>query len=195
MTGSKNTNDNDCELIEACSKRDISRVLELLDEDLVKVNAKKKIRNGSTTAMIEAVRSGSSEIVELLIEHGSKLDIRDDGNFTPFHWACYRNDLDICYLLIQNGADLDAKHSDGTTAFHLAGTRGLLGLTKLLADHGANLNVQDQDGLTALHTMCLTSLNDRVHLRHLIFANKITNSWNTYHDLVCCYSTPSNFLQ
>ena len=48
------------------------------------------------------------------------INIRDNKNSTPLHWACYsRAEIAMNYILSLN-PDLDAKDQKGLTALHLA---------------------------------------------------------------------------
>jgi ankyrin repeat protein len=56
-----------------------------------------------------------------LLDHGAKLDVRDDGNNTPLHKACERNStLTVVTLLVERGASLTATNNNGETALDLA---------------------------------------------------------------------------
>jgi ankyrin repeat protein len=56
-----------------------------------------------------------------LVDHGAKLDVRDEGNNTPLHKACERNStLTVVKLLLERGASLTATNSNGETALDVA---------------------------------------------------------------------------
>jgi cytohesin len=56
-----------------------------------------------------------------LVDHGAKLDVRDEGNNTPLHSACERNStLAVVKLLLERGASLTATNSNGQTALDVA---------------------------------------------------------------------------
>jgi ankyrin repeat protein len=56
-----------------------------------------------------------------LVDHGAKIDARDQGNNTPLHKACERNStLTIVKLLLERGASLTAVNNNGETALDVA---------------------------------------------------------------------------
>ncbi len=56
-----------------------------------------------------------------LVEKGSTIDARDDGNNTPLHKACERNStLTVVKLLLERGASLTATNNNGQTPLDLA---------------------------------------------------------------------------
>ena len=64
----------------------------------------------------EAVSYDHKEIVELLIDKGAELNIKDDDGVTPLHEAVDSiSQKDIIELLITNGADINAKTNLGST--------------------------------------------------------------------------------
>jgi ankyrin repeat protein len=55
------------------------------------------------------------------VEHGAKIDIRDQGNNTPLHKACERNStLTVVKLLMDHGASLTAINNNGETPLDVA---------------------------------------------------------------------------
>ena len=70
----------------------------------------------NTTLLLEAVSYDHKEIVELLIDKGAELNIKDDDGVTPLHEAVRSiSHKDIIELLITNGADINAKTKRGST--------------------------------------------------------------------------------
>jgi ankyrin repeat protein len=56
-----------------------------------------------------------------LVDHGARIDVRDQGNNTPLHKACERNStLTVVKLLLERGASLTATNSNGETALDVA---------------------------------------------------------------------------
>ena len=44
------------------------------------------------------------------------LEVSDENNDTPLHWACWNNKLDVVKELVERGADIFAKgEHDGNT--------------------------------------------------------------------------------
>jgi ankyrin repeat protein len=56
-----------------------------------------------------------------LVDHGAKIDVRDQGDNTPLHKACERNStLNVVKLLLERGASLTAVNTNGETALDVA---------------------------------------------------------------------------
>lgn len=102
--------------------------------------------------LVEAVKSGSKENVDLAISRGATLDARDSGGDSLLRLAekCHKND--IARYLIQLGANVhvvDGRH--GSTLLHIAANKENFGFATVLVDAGLSPNVEDFRGLTPLH--------------------------------------------
>ena len=53
--------------------------------------------------------------VQDLIERGADVNAKDNGGYTPLHWASYNDSIAIAKLLLDAGADLEAKDKWGRT--------------------------------------------------------------------------------
>lgn len=67
------------------------------------------------TALHAAIESGSSlEIIKLLIESGSDVNIADNNGVTPLMLAIvFTNSVDLIQFLIRSGADINEKDAEG----------------------------------------------------------------------------------
>jgi ankyrin repeat protein len=63
-----------------------------------------------------AVRTGSNEVVEMLIEAGAEVDLPNDEGITPLHLCLLRLPfyLGIVEMLLEAGANPDSDHGAGT---------------------------------------------------------------------------------
>ena len=91
-----------------------------------------------------AVVSGYTKLVYLLLKLGANVNILDDKNMTPLHWAVY-NDGDSQYnilkrLLEHSNIKIDAMDIDGFTPFNIAVSHGQLNLAYVLYKHGCDTN-------------------------------------------------------
>jgi len=68
---------------------------------------------GPRMSIHEAAEAGNIESVKQHLANGTDIEAKDDGGFTPLHYA--RGDKKIAELLITNGADVNARNSKGET--------------------------------------------------------------------------------
>ncbi|MEX0271439.1 ankyrin repeat domain-containing protein [Leptolyngbyaceae cyanobacterium UHCC 1019] len=67
-----------------------------------------------------AARSGSPQVVELLIKSGANVNSLDESGNAPIHWAATGGFLDVIHCLSENGADLNLRRRDSRLALHCA---------------------------------------------------------------------------
>lgn len=93
------------------------------------------------TALIRAADRGHTEIVQLLLEAGAKVNVQDkDGPVSgPARW--------LARALL---AGEDTKTKRGDTALIVAAGRGHVDIVRILLDAGAKVNAKNRDGTTAL---------------------------------------------
>lgn len=73
------------------------------------------------------------EIIELLLEYGANIEIKDDDNASPFMWACYLNNFKATKFLMDKGADPYSPDNFGGTPLEWASFQGNNEIVKLLA--------------------------------------------------------------
>jgi ankyrin repeat protein len=101
----RNRNDRLTELILRCREGDLDGVGKCIARG-DGVNDKDAL---GSTALKYACCSGSTEVVELLLENRADIEIKDNQNKTPLHWACRKGKSDVVSLLIARGAKIDDK--------------------------------------------------------------------------------------
>ena len=113
---------------------------------------------GHTTPLILAAGTGDAESVQVLLEHGARVEARNGQGETALVVAARALSLDVVRLLIATGARVDAHDSAGGTVLHaLAGQDynglvcpELLEMLRLLIAHGADVAARDDEGRRAL---------------------------------------------
>jgi ankyrin repeat protein len=111
------------------------------------------------TPLHYAARFGHKEITELLIAAGTDVNAKDEGEFTPLHWAGTK---EIVELLIAAGADVNVKDEYGGTP--LASAVETKEIVELLIAAGADVNAKDKDDMTPLHEAASWGHKDVVEL-------------------------------
>ncbi|MFC1792773.1 ankyrin repeat domain-containing protein [Planctomycetota bacterium] len=96
--------------------------------------------------------------VKTLIERGTNIDIEDEFNYTPLHWAVAANYRDVTDYLLGKGADLNVRDGHGYTPLMMARDVSML---ERLVSKGADIHSNiGQSGLTKLHMVCASSNKD-----------------------------------
>ncbi|KAJ3117988.1 hypothetical protein HDU96_004442 [Phlyctochytrium bullatum] len=142
--------------------------------------------NGETPLII-AVENAKLEIVQLLLEKGSKGKVNEksrvkrglwDCELTPLLAAIMEGHEGIVRLLLQHNAHLnettEATHGSFkvvTNPLFCAARKGFQDIAHLLLEYGADANEQDDQGWTALH---IASHNGHTQIVHLLVENGAT---------------------
>jgi ankyrin repeat protein len=107
-------NGGDTALSQACSYRMINCVRLLLAR-----GTRAHFFGGKTTvALVEAARSGSIDIVKLLLDEQVPVDIATDAGLTPLMLACFEGQTPVVELLLSHGADISRTDVAARTAVH-----------------------------------------------------------------------------
>ena len=123
--------------------------------------------NSGLTALNHAVISGNVSVVQLLLEHGACVDVRDNTKRMPLHYAAgaqlrkiqihrwnpaeIKLNSEIVELLIEQGIDVNAQDRYGLTSLHYATVNNSANIMLLLLNNGARLDVRDNAGREPLH--------------------------------------------
>lgn len=108
-----------------------------------------------SSALHNAVKSGSRVEVERLLDEGADIDAKPFEMYSapPLHFAALAGDLDIVRLLLDKGASVDSKElRHGSTALHVSASRGHIEVVQHLLQRGADINKKNNErGHTPLH--------------------------------------------
>jgi hypothetical protein len=112
-------------LLQAVDSQDSSAVWKQLKSgiDLDNVFVPEGDEFSGASALHMAVLKNNQEIVNILLEGGTYIDIRARDMFhgTPLDWAAFWGLEEMVVLLVQNGADVNSKTTLGTTPLDTAG--------------------------------------------------------------------------
>ena len=109
-----------------------------------------------------ATKFGLNELVELLIEHGAKMNELDGGLHTPLDWAIIGDRSGLALMLIHNGAKIDMKGFGGMMPIHHATQEGLLEVVKyIIEEYHIDVNIREDHGYTPLH---IAAMNGRIDI-------------------------------
>ena len=113
--------------------------------------------------MMDAVRDGDIETLELLLEQGSDPNFEDRWG-TALGNASVKGRRDIYELLLYWGADPNLKNQYGETALSDAAQSGHTDIVRLLLDKGSDINYRINNGPTALMFASTWGYTDIVRL-------------------------------
>ncbi len=105
---------------------------------------------GQRPALIDAAKSGDTELLRSLLKQGAKVDAVEGDGTTALHWASYRDNLESADLLIRAGAKIDAANDLGATPLWAASQNGSAAMVRRLLRAGANPNLALLAGETPL---------------------------------------------
>lgn len=100
-----------------------------------------------------ASEAGHYEIVNILIDHGAKVDNVTDTGYNCLHLAASGGHTTIVGRLVDAGSPLDDITEAGLygAPLHYAAGKGHIGIVKLLLEAGANKDTQSEDNCTPLY--------------------------------------------
>ena len=108
-------------------------------------------RVDGATALHEAVRKGSMDMMRFLLHSGAKIDLGNHNGLTPLHVAAFLGNVRLVRALIEEGAEINTRARDGITPLHsaAAGITGDIETVELLVKEGAEINARSStDGST-----------------------------------------------
>lgn len=76
--------------------------------------------NAGWTPLHEAVQNGRLDLVLLLLQYNTLIDVPGQSNETPLHEAVRYNHKDIAVELVKHGADINARNCKGETPIQLS---------------------------------------------------------------------------
>ena len=110
-----------------------------------------KSPGGLGTPLQAAGLLGHTAIIQLLLEHGADVNVRDKYNSTPLHEASGSGNLDVMQSLLSGGANADVLDHWGDSPLRKALQCQKFDAVKLLVKGGADVNVRDKSNSTQLH--------------------------------------------
>ena len=101
-------------------------------------------------ALFSAIRSQSSEMVQLLLDHGGTAQVHPtaDGETSALMLASYHGNIEIVKMLLEEGAKVNLQNEMKVSALILAAGQGNVEVMKQLLERDADVNLKG--GSTAL---------------------------------------------
>ena len=96
-----------------------------------------------------AIFNGHTEIAELLLSKGAKINEKSNYNQTPLHWAAMMGQEESVKFLLERGVPPNDASEQGWTALHCASRMGHINIVKMLMEYGARKDQKTPEGQTA----------------------------------------------
>ena len=103
--------------------------------------------------LLYAAENGQVEKVKTMLQIGIDVNVKNDSDWTPLHFATWNGHSTVASILLQKDARVDAITVYGSTPLHLA-WKGGLKVAKVLVKGGAEIDARDVDQMTPLHWAC-----------------------------------------
>jgi glyoxylase-like metal-dependent hydrolase (beta-lactamase superfamily II) len=127
----------------------------------------------------EAAYSGDLDRIKLLLkEKPELLDLKNEDDETPLHYAAYSGQKRIVQYLIGKGANIESKEVMGHTPLHFAAYGGQTEAANVLISNKALLNTENIESNTPLHYAAQLGKIEMV--RNLIDNGADINTLNFY---------------
>ncbi|ELT90932.1 hypothetical protein CAPTEDRAFT_220592 [Capitella teleta] len=144
----------------------------LLKSKFGKILVNRKDKHGRNEVHYSAMH-GYTSLIELLFNHESDINERDDQGLTPTTYACAHGRYASLAGLLRKGSDPDILDNLKRNAVHhcFLGTNPSLRCCKLLVKHGTNVDCRDHEGVTPLMLACRTCAETHIPIiRFLIMS-------------------------
>ncbi|WP_163832431.1 ankyrin repeat domain-containing protein [Spartinivicinus ruber] len=106
--------------------------------------------NKAQSVLDIAVKKGNRKIINLLLEHGAKINQQDNKGGTPIYQAIRKKQIEIVCLLLARGANPFIRTYFGGTTLMTAAFSGDRDLFDLILSQGVDPDMQNKHGWTAL---------------------------------------------
>ena len=134
---------------------------------LIETGADLNMRDrNEVTPLSLALWLGIKEIIDILLERGADVHVKNWGHETTLMWAVrsrYANENTVSLLLGQ-GVDVNALDMYKDTALHCSVRLDRVAIAKLLLDHGAEVDALDYNGESSLVTATKSNSPEMVNL-------------------------------
>lgn len=108
------------------------------------------VNDVGSTALHIAANNGHGTCVEILLDSGFNINIKDYDGFTALHRAAQEGHFNVVNILLERGIDINIKTNDDGTALHDASCYGHLDVVEILLDNGIDIDSKIKIGGTAL---------------------------------------------
>lgn len=125
--------------------------LVLLRQALAETTNLSEADEAGDPALILASLAGHADAVELILEKGADIEVRNKGGLTALHAAAYAGKLDVVRLLVAKGALVnDTRNFYKMSPLHAAAEEGHADVAAFLVANKADIEAAERNGYTPL---------------------------------------------
>ena len=153
-------------------------------------------------ALFTAIIHQSSEMAQLLLNHGGQLNLQNGREKSALILAASHGDVEVVKKLLERGIDVNMKGEGGSTALlsvllaedHVVPQQSKIAIVELLLEYGANVDVKDDSKFTPLKCAIKSRSAEIVKLlidkdKDLVYRQDKSER-DRYHLLNHAYSSP-----
>ncbi len=122
------------EFVQAARKGNITTVKILLEAG---ADANAKDKKFQSSALMWAAHEGHTDIMNLLIENGAKVDEQRSTGETAFWFTAQKGQLEAMKILVSHGADINVIGRESKSALDIASQNGYQEIVDYLREAGA----------------------------------------------------------
>jgi len=111
----------------------------------------KEVDGPGWTDLHRAAAKGDVATVQMLLDQGVAVDVREEKRGTPLYEAARRGRLEVMKLLLKHGAKVEIEQQTLGTPLFVAAEYNQVEAARWLLKNGANVNHRDVVGNTLLH--------------------------------------------
>ena len=150
-----------------------------------------------TNPLHDAAAKSNLEFVQLLVDCGIELGMKNPNGSNPLHFACQKGNIEMVQLLIKHmkKEDANARTKNENTVFHFTVSNPDLQVMKLILDTFKFENIRNKWGWTMFHCALMDVPNTKENIEFLIESrNKIgfnledrsNSGWTILHLACAC---------
>jgi len=111
-------------------------------------NVNAQNRKDRSTPLHKAMNNDGTEIVEILLANGAKIEAKDKNGHTPLQMASLQGKDRLVRLLLSKGAKVNAADNNLDTPLHYAALNNNVVVVSILLEAGANINARNTKNRT-----------------------------------------------
>lgn len=144
-----NAQNNFEELTQAINSGEVEKVNKLLEANPDLLEETNRL---GSTPLILASFYDQTDVSILLIKKGANVNAKNNGLYSPIHFAALKGNQKLVEILVKKGAAIDERVQRGARPIDCAAQSGNLELLKFFENQGVDIYAESSNGGTLLHS-------------------------------------------